>query len=340
MITIEARNVHQALPVAVGKLNMWGLHRGSRNGPVLVSPWPVATTYKYPLERVVFWPQRDANPFLHLYEALWMLAGRNDVAPLLKFTKQFSQYSDDGETLHDAYGYRWRHAFQWDQLAIIVERLKRDSTDRRCVLQMWDINRDLGAAGRAIPCNLIATFQRNMDGELDMVVFNRSNDIIWGCYGANAVHFSMLQEYMALKIGCSIGSYTQISVNWHAYLNDQFSEVAQIGADKPYDYYEEGKVSIIPMPDTAVIDLVIDDIMFAFDHDFNALGTTSNSLWFSMVHDVLFAHHLYKNLAAPEKYVSALEVLALSQARNADWVVAAYEWITRRYTRWQKKMKA
>jgi hypothetical protein len=55
-----------------------------------------------------------------------------------------------------------------------------------------------------------------------MTVTNRSNDAIWGCYGANSVHFSFLLEYVAFRIGLPIGVYRQFSNNFHAYL-DVFS---------------------------------------------------------------------------------------------------------------------
>ena len=34
--------------------------------------------------------------------------------------------------------------------------------------------------------------------KLCMTVCNRSNDMLWGAYGANVVHMSMLQEFVAL----------------------------------------------------------------------------------------------------------------------------------------------
>lgn len=52
---------------------------------------------------------------------------------------------------------------------------------------------------------------------LDMIVTNRSNDLIWGLLGANAVQFSFLQEYMAARLGASVGWYHQITNNLHAY---------------------------------------------------------------------------------------------------------------------------
>jgi hypothetical protein len=53
-----------------------------------------------------------------------------------------------------------------------------------------------------------------------MTVFNRSNDLIWGTLGANAVHFSILQEVMAARLGLVPGWYAQISANAHVYTNN------------------------------------------------------------------------------------------------------------------------
>jgi hypothetical protein len=50
-----------------------------------------------------------------------------------------------------------------------------------------------------------------------MTVACRSNDIVWGCYGANAVHMSMLQEFIACATGLAMGTYYQISNDWHIY---------------------------------------------------------------------------------------------------------------------------
>lgn len=335
MRVIEARNVHCALPKALRLLRKYGVERQSRNGLVLVTPWPVTTVYERPLERVTFWPERDANPFLHLYESLWMLAGRNDVKPLSKYTKTFLNYTDDGITVHDAYGYRWRFLGDRDQLALIAKRLKKNPKDRRCVLQMWDVNRDLDREGKAFPCNLVATFQRNTNGELDMVVFCRSNDIIWGCYGTNAVHFSMLQEYMALKIGCPVGKYIHVSVNWHAYPET----IPTIGEFHDHvDPYAAAEVTVIPMPEA--VDPIIRDILFHIDNDYSLLhAPSSNSDWFRMIYDVLYAHHLWSSLAAPERYIHSIELLTLTEYCHVDWVVAAREWLERRYAKWEKKMR-
>jgi hypothetical protein len=138
-------------------------------------------------------------------------------------------YSDDGVTFHGAYGKRWRGHFPMpynrynktfgykDQLDSIIKDLIVNKDDRRCVLEMWDSVVDLGRSLKDVPCNTHAYFQVASDGRLDMLVSNRSNDIIWGAYGANAVHFSYLHEFMARAIDVPQGVYRQVSANFHAY---------------------------------------------------------------------------------------------------------------------------
>lgn len=133
----------------------------SRNGNVLKIEEPVTITYSHPTERVLLNPARDCNPASLLYEALWMLAGRNDVAPLAYYTPKFKEFSDDGITLNGAYGYRWRKAKyvhrdypmsnkEVDQLDLIVNHLKAEPNSRRAVLSMWNVEDDLLKIGKPI----------------------------------------------------------------------------------------------------------------------------------------------------------------------------------------------
>lgn len=354
MKVIEARNVHCALPLGIRLISESGQLRESRNGPVLVSPAPVTTTYLKPTERLTFWPERDVNTAFLVYEALWMLAGRDDLAPVTRYVSTFGRYSDDGETLHGAYGHRWRWRFDIDQLNEIVGILRTNPDDRRCVLQMWNAEEDLGRAGRDVPCNLMATVQRDTAGALDLTVFCRSNDIIWGAYFANAFHFSVLQEYLALAIGCPVGVYEQVSVNWHAYLetfeplrelpkrafNAIYSTPYQIG-----DPYALGVVQPTPLfvpfvptgtdefqmwADDAIRTLTKQaDAQFPADTDYEpALNP-----WAA----VLRAHSVYQSLQPPERFASALECLALDIWQRYDIVASMENWIRRRQAAFEAK---
>lgn len=251
MFTIKARNVNLALVKGVRLLQEVGIPRPSRNGPTLEVPFPVTTTYILPQERVLRVSGRGDNPFFHFFEALWMLAGREDVDFVARFVKRMLTFSDDSIKLNGAYGYRWRFYFGMNQLESIATLLRKEPDSRRAVLTMWDPTRDLGVGGRDLPCNTQVYFKVRA-GVLHQTVCNRSNDIIWGAYGANAVHLSMLHEYMANKVGVGIGPYHQISDSFHAYTSGPGGEVWKrvcqtVNAGQVTDPYA-GPDSVMPYP--------------------------------------------------------------------------------------------
>lgn len=237
MHIITAHSPDIALSHGLHDIVLKGSTGNSRNGPVLRFPTPVTTVWKTPHRRVSFSPIRDANPFFHLMEAMWMLAGRNDVKMPSMYAKQLATYSDDGQTLNGAYGYRWRNYFGYDQLDAVIAELKKNPESRRCVVSMWngmntqeEVETGIGMlpevkpsdllnqTSKDLPCNLQCLFDLH-NGKLNMTVTNRSNDMIWGAYGANIVHFAFLQEYMADQIGVDVGTYYQVSNNMHVYLD-------------------------------------------------------------------------------------------------------------------------
>ena len=234
METITARNVNDAFPIGLMYLRNSGVARDSRNGPVIEYPDPVSIKYLEPTERVLFNRDRDINPFLHFFEPLWILAGQNDVKFLSNIVPRFAEYSDNGKTFHGAYGHRLTQP--GDQIFEAVQILKRDPDSRRVVLQIRRPD-DMWYQGVDTPCNT-AVACKIRDGKLNIHVFNRSNDYIWGMTGANMPQFSTLQEYMAGLIGCDIGTYHQTTDSMHVYteLNDKWENCKDISVvvNDPY----------------------------------------------------------------------------------------------------------
>jgi hypothetical protein len=340
MKTITAKNVNIALREALWHLKLSGVRVPSRNGDVIMAPGPVTTCYSYPKERVLFSDMRDANPYFHLMESIWMLAGRNDVAFPTRFAKQMYNYSDDGVTLHGAYGYRWRNYFGYDQLTWLIDTLRADRMTRRAVLTMWDGGcaecyldaGDLHAAGNGgldVPCNTHVYFSAAL-GQLDMTVCCRSNDAIWGAYGANAVHFSMLHQFMAEATGIPLGLYYQVSNNLHVY------------ADRP-DVQRllspEGDVLYVPDDRYGFKNIVPESLLqtqepyewFLEDaarltndterHYYNVYRT---EFFIQTVLPMFFSHTAYKGGNMP-KALSFAETI-----HAADWRAACIEWLGRR----------
>jgi hypothetical protein len=293
----------------------------TRNGPALKLNAPVCVTYTHPQERVLFNPMRDANPFFHFMEALWMLGGREDVEFLAKFLPRMKEYSDDGVILEGAYGYRWRQHWDYDQLTVAARLLQEDSTSRRAVVTMWDPAKDLTLEeGRKdIPCNLSAMFQVN-DGRLDMMVTNRSNDIIWGMCGANAVHFAFLQEYMARRVGVPVGLYHQVSFNAHVYLNEQYEKLSFVPHSD--DRYLTNNMRALPMLCT------VDE----FDEDLAMfLANPEESHHFITSYFTEYVCRIWDAWGFHKAGEWEAALGCIGAIPGCDWGVACYEWLERRY---------
>lgn len=367
MIVIGTRNVNYALWAGARFLREQGIQQESRNGPVLRAPFPVTTVYEQPTERVLLDRHRDANPFFHLYESLWMLAGRNDLAPLTAFVKNMANFSDDGgKTQPGAYGHRWRWHFgvhgeedmgigmmpTWtprDQLAWAIKRLKADPNDRRVVIQMYDANVDQDAAdngGRDIPCNLMALPAVSPEGRLDLTVFNRSNDMVWGAYGANAVHFSVLQEFLAAAIGVPVGRYFQVSNNFHGYvatmgkaaLNWQWGMGPSFPGARDLqplpDPYEAGTVLPTPMWDASFNLQEWDVDLEMFMEDPARVGIRSRFLR-KVACPMVMAHRAWRK----EGTAAAREVLQ-QMPEHCDWRAGAEVWLANRDEAEERKRRA
>lgn len=333
---IIIRNVQQGLPELLDRLDHIGIVRESRNGPVIMFPEPVTVVFKKPRERVLFWSERDTNPFFNLFEALWMLSSRRDVRFVEQFVKRMRKFSDNGKWFHAAYGYRWRKHFRKDQLHQIISSLYNDKNTRRNVLGIWDPRADLGREGVDIPCNLSATFQINNENELDMVVHNRSNDLIFGNQGANAVHFSILQEFIAASIGVQIGKYWQVSSNLHCYIRDfeKYKELAIHVADPYRTIPRDPYVSSNSLVDDAAVvpTAIIDEDGRMWEQDLamwmkepTRVGIRSG-FFLRTATPMFMAHKAHKQ----GKTDQAIEIIETQMPQRSDWKKASLEWLQRR----------
>lgn len=184
------------------------------------------TEIEEPWHHCILLPSRRWNPWLALSEALWILAGRNDIQALLPYNQRISDFSDDGVSLYGAYGLRI-----FEQIDPLIERLKQDTSDRRAVLEIWNNNlsppdkitgdqtTDLTANTKDPPCNNLVYFKLR-EGKLHMTVICRSNDIHWGLYAVNLPTFGILQEYIAARLGVGIGTQTHLSNSLHVYTDN------------------------------------------------------------------------------------------------------------------------
>lgn len=317
------------------------------------------TEYTHPTERVLFCQVRDANPFFHMMEALWILDGRNDVAFLSQFNSNISTFSDDGQTFNAPYGYRLRKHFarergeeteyygekrtiitgydNVDQLSELIDLLQREPDTRRAVLCLWDPVVDLNRDSKDIPCNDVVMFKMR-DGVLDMTVCNRSNDAMWGAYGANAVQFSILQEFVATAVGASVGVYKQVSDSFHMYTNQSaWLRVNGMKGDKQMfsdPYKDLGPLKLVPLMsiETDWRDWLRQNHLFLREELARYDGRL-DPFFFGVASPILHAWRVFKN----EKFEpfknnrieAACDVLR-QQCEAEDWALACIRWLSRR----------
>lgn len=323
MHTLTARNVNEAFMVV---MNTWFTTphmlrdiapRGRRT---LELKELAAVTYLQPRERVLFCPTRNANPVLHLMDALWMLAGRDDVAFMAGVQPRFAEYSDNGATFHGAYGLRLQ---AHDQMALALEELERDPQSRRAVLALWQPAEDAGYTGRDMPCNCTITLKLR-ENHLHMTVFNRSNDAIWGAYGANVVQFSMLLEYLAIRLGVGVGTYTQISDSLHIYPDNAPAPALLERGASPAEPYSDGAVRPLAL-------LQPDETFEMWEHDLKEFFATNGDTvrfktlwWRGVVMPMWAAHRAHRVHDDPE-----MAAAHASSIVAADWRFATTAFYSR-----------
>jgi thymidylate synthase len=192
------------------------------------------TVIMEPLKRCTVALNRNCNIFFHRAESLWIICGRNDLDFIRIFNSKFHEFSDDGVTLHGAYGKRirgWQTAPAdppVDQLRLLLSTLNKEPDSRRSVVSLWNPMLDLGTIHKDIPCNTQLAF-RIAENNLILTVFNRSNDLHWG-YIANIFQFSFVAEVAALLLNKRFHRQTHLSQSLHIYESNDLQVTSETSA--------------------------------------------------------------------------------------------------------------
>lgn len=202
------------------------------------------TIIEQPTYRCLIAYKRNVNIFFHLAEFLWVFTGRNDLEFISFFNSNFHNFTDNGKTLHGAYGNRirfWHKSNDTiiDQLLENCILLDKDKESRRAVISLWNPSLDLNIESNDIPCNTQIAF-KVQEEDLHITIFNRSNDLHLG-YVANVFQFSFLGEIIALLINKKLSTQTHISQSLHVYDENAFIAIKQ--SDIHNEFYERYKPS-------------------------------------------------------------------------------------------------
>jgi thymidylate synthase len=140
-------------------------------------------TLEFDMNRcVIINPERALGYKFMAAEAWWILTGQDDVATIAPYSKNISNFSDDGHKFFGAYGPRIV-----EQLDYVVAALMKDADTRQSVLTTWRPN---PPETKDVPCT-IAMDWLIRDNTLECHVFMRSSDN-WLGIPYDAFNFSML----------------------------------------------------------------------------------------------------------------------------------------------------
>lgn len=203
-----------------GRMLRWDLSKG----------FPAITTKKLAWRAVVG-------------ELLWFIEGSTNVNRLREIThgpgtdkltiwddNYFNQAKALGYTggnLGPVYGKQWRDFNGIDQLANVIEALKKDlrtgARGRRHIVSAWNAA-DLDEMALP-PCHLLYQFRIDGDGRLSCMWTQRSVDVFLGL-AFNIASYALLTHIVADIIGAKVGELVFSGADCHIYNNhvDQVQE--------------------------------------------------------------------------------------------------------------------
>jgi thymidylate synthase len=177
------------------------------------------------------------KPFSALGELLWYLSRSNSLDFIRRYVKQYEKESEDGLTVHGAYGPRlFAMRGHINQIENVIKLLAKKDSTRRAVIQLFNAE-DIDSDFKEIPCTTTMQFLVR-DNRLNMVVTLRSNDAFKGL-PHDVFCFTMLQEMVAVRLGKELGDYKQFVGSMHLY-SDDFEEAQA--------YLDEGFHRPVEMP--------------------------------------------------------------------------------------------
>lgn len=184
--------------------------------------------------------ETKSRPFSALGELCWYLSGSNKLEFIQYYIEAYKKEVEPGtDIIHGAYGPRLLAMDgEINQIENVVNLLQERPTSRRAVIQLFKAE-DISYTYTEIPCTCTLQFFVR-DGKLEMMTSMRSNDAFLGL-PHDIFCFTMIQEIIASRLSCELGTYTHSVGSLHLY------ERYSIGS--PEKYLHEGfQQTGYPMP--------------------------------------------------------------------------------------------
>ena len=174
----------------------------------LAAGFPLVTTKKLHLKSII-------------HELLWFLRGESNIAYLKQHgVSIWDEWADADGELGPVYGVQWRSwptpgGGQVDQLAEVIEAIKRTPDSRRLVVSAWNVAEVPRMA--LAPCHVMFQFYV-ADGRLSCQMYQRSADIFLGV-PFNIASYALLTLMVAQVCDLAPGDFVHTLGDAHLYLN-------------------------------------------------------------------------------------------------------------------------
>lgn len=267
MYTAEYEGINSFLAGASKLLMNEGIERKIGNDVTIELPEPFMFKITNPTSRLITIPERKWNPILPYAESLWLAKGRNDLEFIYHYVKNIKMFSDDGIFLRGGYGPRLRkyngiiddykigsskdidisnlNKSEIDQFNFIIRCFEKDINTRQAIISLDDPTKDCFERNgnlkvtKDFPCTRQLHFQKQPNSnKLNLTVYMRSNDILWGASAVNIFNFTFMLEYFSQLLGLEIGNYYHISSNFHFYKKhiDVIESISQINITNDIEF--------------------------------------------------------------------------------------------------------
>lgn len=175
-----------------------------------------------PLNSIVSLNSRKMNHAFSIIEKFEYLSGQTCPARLNFYNKNYAPFANKYGMFDGVYPERLNY---W--LRYIHNLLKVDPDSRQGVATIYG-PQDRHES-KDVPCTVMQHYMIR-EGKLNLTVYMRSNDLLWGFpYDISA--FCFLQQAMAATLGISVGTYTHIVGSMHSY-DEKEEELTSILRDK------------------------------------------------------------------------------------------------------------
>ncbi|MGV9769699.1 thymidylate synthase [Microbacterium sp. NPDC003461] len=170
-------------------------------------------------------------------ELLWFLRGDSNVRWLQeRGVRIWDEWADENGDLGPVYGVQWRSwpapdGQQIDQIANVVEQIRRNPDSRRHLVTAWNPSEIEGMA--LPPCHAMFQFYV-ADGRLSCQLYQRSADMFLGV-PFNIASYALLTAMVAQQTGLELGEFVWTGGDVHIYDNHR-EQVAEQLSREPYPY--------------------------------------------------------------------------------------------------------